>query len=94
MNYALESRVYEIARIDKKGIQDISPTSDPAMYQILSFELRFKGSMQNLLGFINKLHASPHFFIIRKINIESMKENFLSIELEIDKLNLNEDPSS
>lgn len=91
IDYALESRVDEIVRIDKNDIQDIILTSDQMMYQILPFELSLKGSMQSLLGFLNKLYASTHFFIIRKMNIESLKEGILSIELEIDTIKLRKD---
>jgi Tfp pilus assembly protein PilO len=88
INFLIESQVYKIKGISKKGLQDIVVSPNQVMYQILPFELSIEGSMESLQTFLYKIRSASHFLVIRKIDIESQKGETLSINLQIDNIRL------
>lgn len=88
VNLLIESKVQEISLLSKKELRNIDLIKDKAMYKVLLFEIAFKSSMENLRTFLHKVSSSNHLFIIRKINIESDKENRISVNMAVDAVKL------
>ncbi|MBI1884149.1 MAG: hypothetical protein HYS08_08100 [Chlamydiae bacterium] len=85
-NFLIESHIQSVDTITKKEVKEIPLPPSHVMYELLSFEMVIRCSQENLRNFLHKAHASNHLFIIRKLDIESNKNEPLTCSLQIDAI--------
>ncbi len=88
INLLIESHVQEIGLLAKKEIRNVSLIEHQTMYKILPFEIAFKTTTEGLRTFLYKTSSSSHFFIIRKINLESDKGDLVTVNMTVEAIKL------